>query len=75
MTRYTHRRVDLIAGSEASYVSRVRERLQVNVYMDGVTFSRLRAIAMEEEASVNTVVRELLKDALAARDLKSGNPA
>lgn len=68
-TRYTHRSPDLIA--KGFYVDRRsnRERKRANLYMDGTLFERIRSIAIEDQVSLSTLLRELVVDGLAARDI------
>ena len=74
MTRYTHRRADLLARGVYTDRTKARVRNRANLYLDGELFGRIQEIALDEEASVSTVIRELVRDALAARDLKRASP-
>lgn len=76
MTRYTHRSPDLLARGFYTDKQKGRLRNRANLYLDGTLFEQLREIALAEEASISTVIRELVRDALAARTLNSsGGPA
>lgn len=57
MTRYTHRSPILAAtGIEG----RGRDRKRSNVYFDGMTWDRLKLRALDHEASMSTIIREMV---------------
>lgn len=74
MTRYTHRRRDLLTSDFYIDREQTRKRHRANLYLDGGLFTIVRKIAVAEEASLSTVLRELVQDGLAARNLTRAAP-
>jgi hypothetical protein len=79
--RFTHMRPERIAAGlyqhhdkarvrkrgAAMHREQERTRCRLNLYLDGVTMAQIRAIAVYQEASLSTVIRELVLDALTQR--------
>lgn len=70
MTRFTRRKPELV--SQGWYASKegMRLRKRANLYLDDPLFQRCRAIAIADELSLSTLLRELVHDGLAFRDMR-----